>query len=112
MIELSQAQQVTDEAAGLLTYLATVGILGGVTFAATEGIGKLLKKGPSKQLICPKLRVALAIGPLAGLSAYGAGFLSTPGQGPWPWAFAGVMGLLGTFTAKGSVDLVKKVRGQ
>ena len=109
--QIQQAKEVSQ--AGLLTYIASVGILGGATLAASEGLGRMLKamdrfRGSKKV----KFGLALLIGPLSGIGAYGAGFLPSPNTGFWAWMFAAVMGLLGTFVAKGGTDVFNKVRSK
>ncbi len=112
---MQETQEVTKIAseAGLLAYVASVGVLGGVTLAAAEGVGRTLKTmerfKESKRI---KLLLAMVIGPGVALVAYGAGYLATPRGGPWGWAFAAVMGLLGTFVAKGGKDVYNKVSGR
>ena len=100
-----QTTQMASEA-GLIAYVAAVGILGGVTFAAAEGLGRGLKAALPKirEAKWVKITLAIVIGPTLAMVAYGAGHLPSPSAGIWAWVFAGLMGLLGTFTAKGLTD--------
>ena len=66
--------------------------IGTVVYAATAAIGTLFK--------IPKRYLALGLGPLSGVIAYGADFLPGPAQNSWGWAFAALMGLLCTFGAQ------------
>ena len=108
-----QAVQAASEA-GLIAYISAVGILGGVTLAAAEGIGMSLKKAiPTlREKKWVKLALAVTLGPTLAMVAYGAGHLPSPSIGPWAWAFAGLLGLLGTFVAKGSKDAINKITGR
>ena len=79
-----QQQQVVEAvvaAPSLLAYVGSVGVLGGITLVASEGIGRAMKQfkkfKESKRI---KLWLAMGIGPLTSVAAYGAGFLPTPEQ--------------------------------
>ena len=110
MMEQEVAQQVASEA-GILTYIAIVAVLGGVVLTASEGLGRLAKtRAMFKESKKVKLTIAMILGPTVAMIAYGAGHLSSPAEGMFAWFFAGVMGLLGTFTAKGATDLFNKVK--
>jgi len=82
----------------LASYMAEIGSLGAVCWAATEGVGKLLR--------WPKPLIAAAAGPSASLAAYGAGFLSTPVGGLRGAAMAAVSGILVTVAAGAAHDYV------
>jgi hypothetical protein len=113
---MEQVQDVTKAITegSLLTYMASIGVLGGVTLGAAEGVGRTLKTMPmfadSKRI---KLKLALLLGPGMALIAHGAGYLNTPAPGAiGGWVMAGAFGLAGTFLAKGGKDAINKVTGR
>ena len=111
---MEQQTVQTASEAGLIAYVAAVGILGGVTFTAAEGIGRALKAAVPRlqEAKWVKLSLALTLGPTLAIVAYGAGHLPSKAVGMWGWVFAGLMGLLATFVAKGSKDVINKVTGR
>lgn len=72
--------------------IADLAILTTVVWGATEGIGRIV--------VWPKTQVAVVLGPLSGIVAYGAGLLSFGvEQGPWGWIASGFFGLVSTLGA-------------